>query len=120
MHGLPFDWYERDGDSSVLFIDYPDGGRVEAESVLRQALERVEVLAEAAERARLIIHRIPEHLDAAKSDNTALIRLANDLWESESVLQFALTGEEATLEHSEPSNGHIEGNRNVSEENPGG
>lgn len=90
MFGLSFSW-ARTGDD--LHIIYPHRGvehSVPTSDIDRELIERVEVLAEAAERARLLLHMLPERLKATKSADEWSARLREDFYEAEDALWCAL------------------------------
>lgn len=64
--------------------------------------ERVLVLTEAAERARLLLHLLPDRLDGCRSAGEAARTTAETLYEAEAVLFYGINGEEM---RSEPDEG---------------
>lgn len=117
MMGLSFTW---EAHGPELVITTATGAQSLALPEMREALERVEVLYEAAERSRLLLHTLPDRMNAAVTTSGAYNTLASTLYEAESALHFALTGEEFVLSVSEPEYDVSEQDLNVSEENQGG
>lgn len=108
-HGLSFSW-ARTGGNTLIVMD--NDNRRWASPQETELIERVEALSEAAERARLLVHMLPERMNAAVTVEGAYQTLSSTLYETESALHFVLTGKEAVLEHSEA-------NPNVSGEDSG-
>lgn len=119
MMGLPFSWERIESEGGLVWLVTGDPeARRWANPTEIQLIERVEVLSEAAERARLLLHLLPKRLNRCESEHEAVRVLQTDVYEAESALQFALTGEETVLNVSEPPMGDSEANQNVSGENP--
>lgn len=91
MFGLPFSWDRP--DEGRISIKYPDPtGVLDHFALPTEALliERVEVLAEAADRARLLLKLLPGRIDACKTPQETAETVTRDLIEAEDALWCAL------------------------------
>ena len=100
MMGLPFSW-RYSGDQLLFQMEDDPKAPIDTHLVVRELVERVEVLYEAAERARLVLHGLPERLDEARDMEAAWMLLAVSMYEAESSLYYAIFGEEMRSEEDE-------------------
>lgn len=96
MMGLPFSWDRRvfGRKTEPSLVIQRNGFTYEAGPVEKQTIERVEALTEAAQRARLLLHTLPERLDRCTTDEEAFRVHSAALYEAEAALHFALEGSE--------------------------
>lgn len=90
MFGLPFRWERMESDGAVLIVQSDEIVSHWANPTEIKLIERVEVLAEAAERARLLLKLLPGRIDACKTPQETAETVTRDLYEAEDALWCAL------------------------------
>lgn len=90
MFGLPFDWTRVGEDLLIIYTHEGHTHSVPTSDIDRSLIERVEVLAEAADRARLLLKLLPGRIDAAKTPQESAEVVTRDLLEAEDALWCAL------------------------------
>jgi hypothetical protein len=97
-------WGIRSGsDEQTLLTTFCDSCSVvpNVDRLTMDFKDRYEAIREAAERARLILHLLPERLDGCHGPAEATDLLQRELYEAEAVLYYALNGEEMRSQEDE-------------------
>lgn len=101
-YGFLFEWtrtvFGRATEPSIVIKH--DGWTRQADEIESALIERVEVLHDACERARLLLHTLPETLDRYGNPEEAALAADKVLYEAESALYYAIHGEEMPSEAS--------------------